>query len=88
MGQPTITSQVKALERHFDVELFHRRGRRVELTEEGGNLFRISQRIIRLEAEAEEPPNEPSTEPSDTSDLPPIKPNADGWTPTDSDVPF
>ncbi|MCH7779110.1 MAG: LysR family transcriptional regulator, partial [Gemmatimonadetes bacterium] len=54
VGQPTITSQVKALERHFDVELFHRRGRRVELTEAGGNLFRIAQRIISLEAEAED----------------------------------
>ncbi|HJS33167.1 MAG TPA: LysR family transcriptional regulator, partial [Alphaproteobacteria bacterium] len=28
IGQPTITSQVKALERYFRVELFHRRGRR------------------------------------------------------------
>jgi aminoethylphosphonate catabolism LysR family transcriptional regulator len=54
VGQPTITSQVKALEQHFDVELFHRRGRRVELTEAGGVLFRIAQRIISLEAEAED----------------------------------
>ncbi len=27
VGQPTITTQVKALEQHFNVELFHRRGR-------------------------------------------------------------
>ncbi len=54
VGQPTITSQVKALERRFDVELFHRRGRRVELTEAGVKLFRIAQRIISMEAEAED----------------------------------
>ena len=54
VGQPTITSQVKALERHFDVELFHRRGRRVILTETGRDLFRIVQRIVSLEAEAED----------------------------------
>jgi DNA-binding MarR family transcriptional regulator len=42
IGQPTITSQVKALEQHFDVELFHRRGRRVELTDAGEELFRIT----------------------------------------------
>ena len=53
VGQPTITTQVKALERHFNVELFHRRGRRVELTEEGRSLFRIAQRIVSLETEAE-----------------------------------
>ena len=54
VGQPTITSQVKALEQRFDVELFHRRGRRVELTEAGVKLFRVAQRIISLEAEAED----------------------------------
>ena len=53
VGQPTITTQVKALEGHFNVELFHRRGRRVEMTEAGGSLFRIAQRIVSLEAEAE-----------------------------------
>lgn len=52
VGQPTITTQVKALERYFDVELFHRRGRRVRPTEAGEALFRISQRIMSLEDEA------------------------------------
>ena len=32
VGQPTITGQVRALEEFYGVELFHRRGRRVELT--------------------------------------------------------
>ncbi len=52
VGQPTITTQVKALEEYFKVELFHRRGRRVELTDLGKALFGLSQRIMSLEAEA------------------------------------
>jgi aminoethylphosphonate catabolism LysR family transcriptional regulator len=52
VGQPTITTQVKALEEYFRVELFHRRGRRVELTDLGKSLFGLSQRIMSLEAEA------------------------------------
>ena len=52
VGQPTITTQVKALEEYFRVELFHRRGRRVELTDLGKALFGLSQRIMSLEAEA------------------------------------
>ncbi len=52
VGQPTITTQVKALEEYFKVELFHRRGRRVELTDLGKTLFGLSQRIMSLEAEA------------------------------------
>ena len=35
IGQPTITEQVKSLERQFRVELFHRRGRTVTLTDTG-----------------------------------------------------
>ena len=52
VGQPTITTQVKALEEYFKVELFLRRGRRVELTDLGKTLFGLSQRIMSLEAEA------------------------------------
>lgn len=52
VGQPTITTQVKALETYFKVELFHRRGRRVDLTDLGKALFGLSQRIMSLEAEA------------------------------------
>ena len=35
VGQPTITGQVQSLESFYGVDLFHRRGRRVELTETG-----------------------------------------------------
>jgi len=52
IGQPTITSQVRALERYFDIELFHRRGRSVELTSAGRELFKITQRFLLLEEEA------------------------------------
>ena len=52
VGQPTISSQVKALEERFRVELFHRRGRSVELTETGRRLLALTQRIASLESEA------------------------------------
>jgi DNA-binding transcriptional LysR family regulator len=52
VGQPTITSQVRALEDAFDVELFHRRGRRVFLSEAGEGLFAITKRMISQEREA------------------------------------
>lgn len=52
IGQPTVTSQVKALEDYFQVELFYRRGRRVELTDTGKVLFAVSQRLTAAEAEA------------------------------------
>ncbi len=52
IGQPTISSQVKALEERYRVELFHRRGRRVELTETGRRLLELTQRIASLESEA------------------------------------
>ncbi len=52
VGQPTITTQVRGLEEYYQVELFHRRGRRVELTDLGKALFSLSQRIMSLEAEA------------------------------------
>lgn len=52
VGQPTITTQVRALERQFGVELFHRRARRVELTSAGRGLLALTQRMLSLEAEA------------------------------------
>ena len=52
VGQPTITTQVKGLEARYGVELFHRRGRKVEMTDTGKALFSLSRRIISLEAEA------------------------------------
>ena len=52
VGQPTITDQVKALERQFGVELFHRRGRTVTLTDTGQQLLGFTQDIFGHEEEA------------------------------------
>ncbi len=52
VGQPTITSQVKALEEQFRVELFNRRGRQVEMTAAGRDLFIVTQKMLSFEAEA------------------------------------
>ena len=52
IGQPTITDQVKSLERQFRVELFHRRGRSVTLTDTGRGLLEITQDIFGHENEA------------------------------------
>jgi len=52
VSQPTITAQVKSLEREFDVELFVRGGRRLKLTETGEGLYAIAQRFLDQEKEA------------------------------------
>ncbi len=53
VSQPTFSGQVKALEEAYRVRLFERRGRGVQLTEPGQNLFAITQRLFGLEAEAQ-----------------------------------
>jgi aminoethylphosphonate catabolism LysR family transcriptional regulator len=52
VSQPTITTQVRFLEESYKVELFHRRGRRVQLTGMGEQLMQLAQQIFSLEAEA------------------------------------
>lgn len=58
VSQPTITTQVKSLEQEFGVELFVRRGRRIELTETGGGLLDITRRLFADEREASDYLNE------------------------------
>jgi len=53
VSQPTLTAQVRALEREFGVELFFRRGRRIDLTEVGEGLLGITRRLLDDEAEAQ-----------------------------------
>ena len=52
VSQPTLTAQVRGLEREFGVELFIRRGRRIDLTEVGRGLLGITRRLSDDEAEA------------------------------------
>ena len=52
LRQPTISLHIRQLEQRFGVELFFRRGRRVELTPFGASLREITQRIFRAEDEA------------------------------------
>lgn len=52
VSQPTITSQVRFLEEHYNIELFHRRGRKAHLTEIGEQLFALSKQVFSIEADA------------------------------------
>lgn len=54
ISQPTLTVQVKSLEEYFGVTLFHRHGRKVELTDTGRELFKLSRRIMSLEEDAQD----------------------------------
>jgi aminoethylphosphonate catabolism LysR family transcriptional regulator len=54
VGQPTLSIQVRALEAQFGVELIHRRGRRIQLSELGQSLFKVTQRCFGAETEAVE----------------------------------
>lgn len=51
--QPTLSGQVKALEQHYGVSLFDRRGRRVLPTALGQELLVLTRRLFSLEAETE-----------------------------------
>lgn len=52
VGQPTITTQVKALEELYRVELFQRLPGGVVLSESGTALLAVARRIFELEADA------------------------------------
>lgn len=51
--QPAVTVQVKALEEHYRVELFHRRPRQAVLTVVGQELYQLTQRMVALERQAD-----------------------------------
>ena len=53
VGQPTLSSQVKALEAGYGVRLFDRRGRGVQLTDLGRSLAEVTNRLTALQEEAE-----------------------------------
>nr|WP_309503920.1 LysR substrate-binding domain-containing protein [uncultured Roseovarius sp.] len=53
ISQPTLSTQVKALEQRYRVELFHRIGREIRLTVPGRELFEITSRLTQAEQDAE-----------------------------------
>ncbi|MEG3002095.1 MAG: LysR substrate-binding domain-containing protein [Comamonas sp.] len=53
VSQPTVSTQIAALERQSQVELFHRQGYRMALTTAGNKLLSLAQRLLALESEAE-----------------------------------
>jgi LysR family transcriptional activator of nhaA len=48
LAQPTVSEQLRQLERALGVELFHRRGGRLQLTEDGSHTFRYADEIFTL----------------------------------------
>ena len=52
VGQPTISTHVGNLEKHFGVQLLHRKKRRIQLTPEGENLYAITSDIFGHQQEA------------------------------------
>lgn len=53
ISQPSISVQVKRLEQAYQVELFHRQGRRVELSEAGLGLLDITRQLFQFEEAAQ-----------------------------------
>ncbi len=48
VSQPTVSQHLKALEQRYGTRLFVKRGRRLELTAAGHELFTVTERFIRL----------------------------------------
>ena len=46
--QPAVTMQIKALEQYLEVALFRKRGKFLELTEEGAVLFKYAEKIFGI----------------------------------------
>lgn len=53
ISQPSISVQVKRLEAAYRVELFHRQGRRVELSQAGRRLLSITRKLFHFEDAAQ-----------------------------------
>jgi aminoethylphosphonate catabolism LysR family transcriptional regulator len=54
LTQPAVSLQIRALEKAYGVDLFHRTARRVVLTEAGRSLFELTRRFFGVEREAHE----------------------------------
>jgi aminoethylphosphonate catabolism LysR family transcriptional regulator len=53
LRQPTVSAHIASLEQSFGVELFHRHGKRIELTGFGALLQEVTNRIYRGEDQAQ-----------------------------------
>jgi len=51
--QPAVSMQIKSLEKHYEVQLFVRGKKKLELTEAGKSLYRLAKEIFALAGEAE-----------------------------------
>lgn len=49
LSQPTVTTQIRHLEERFSVELFHRGGRRLTLSETGNRLLPLVKQLMQQE---------------------------------------
>ncbi len=47
LTQPAVSKQIKMLEKYFNVQLFHRQGQKVSLTEGGEVLYKQAKEIIK-----------------------------------------
>jgi aminoethylphosphonate catabolism LysR family transcriptional regulator len=54
ISQPTVSAQIKAIEKGYGVQLFHRNGRKIELTNFGAHLKDVTERIYVAQNEARE----------------------------------
>ncbi len=54
ISQPAVSFQVQSLEEHLKVELFHRTGKRIALTEAGRDLIPMAREMVNLSARIEE----------------------------------
>ncbi len=52
--QPAISKQIRALEEALETKLFHRLGRRIQLTDAGEILYRYAHRVFQVLEEARE----------------------------------
>lgn len=48
LSQPAVTHHIQALEKYYDVVLFHRRNQRIELTEAGELLYRHACELLQF----------------------------------------
>lgn len=53
LSQPAVTAQIKALEAHYGVELFHRQGGRLRLSDEGVRLLPAVDQLLQDEIKVE-----------------------------------